>query len=108
MRRGDLYRVRGGRADPKSSRVFVVVSREQLIESRYSSVICAPVYSNRHGIATEVDVGSEEGLKHASTVACDNLMSLPKSLLTDFVGTLAPAKLLELRSALRIALAVES
>jgi mRNA interferase MazF len=46
VRRGDLYRVeRGSQRDPKKSRVFVVVSRQELIDSRFSTVICAPVYS---------------------------------------------------------------
>ncbi len=32
-------------------RVFVVVSRQALIDSRFSTIICAPVYSTRHGLA---------------------------------------------------------
>ncbi|MPZ71461.1 MAG: type II toxin-antitoxin system PemK/MazF family toxin, partial [Actinobacteria bacterium] len=60
MRRGDLYRVRlPGGGDPKRSRVFVVVSRPTLIDSRFSTVVCAPVYSRRDGLATQVDVGPD-------------------------------------------------
>ncbi|MBD3305939.1 type II toxin-antitoxin system PemK/MazF family toxin [candidate division KSB3 bacterium] len=94
MTRGDCYRVShpaGG--DPKKSRVFVVVSRQALIDSRFSTVICAPVYSAYHGLATQVSVGIAEGLKHASSIHCDALMSLPKSALTDFVGSLSSEKL---------------
>ena len=108
MRRGDLYRVRHpGGGDPKKSRVFVVVSRQTLIDSRFSTVVCAPVYSRRDGLATQVDVGPSEGLKHDSSIHCDALVSLPKSNLTDFVGTLPPQRLQALRLALRVALAVE-
>jgi hypothetical protein len=47
MRRGDLYRVaHSSAADPKKFRVFVVVSRQALIATRFSTVICAPVYSS--------------------------------------------------------------
>lgn len=108
MRRGDLYRVRRpGGGDPKQQRVFVVVSRPTLIESRFSTVICAPVFSQRDGLATQVDLGPEDGLKHDSAIHCDALISLPKSTLTDFVGTLAPNRIQALDRALRIALAVE-
>lgn len=105
MRRGDLYRVyRGSPRDPKRSRVFVVVSRHVLIASRFSTVICAPVYSSYDGLSTQVRAGIAEGLKHDSSIHCDELVSLPKSSLTDFVGSLSPAKLRELRNALLAAL----
>lgn len=46
MKRGELYRVAHPSAqDPRRSRVFVVISRQVLIESRFSTVICAPVYT---------------------------------------------------------------
>jgi mRNA interferase MazF len=108
VRRGDLYRVRRpGDGDPKRSRVFAVVSRQALIDSRFSTAICAPVYSRRDGLSTQVDVGPEEGLRHPSSIHCDALVSIQKSSLTDFVGVLSPARLQELDRALRIALAVE-
>lgn len=108
MKRGDLYRVKKPtRRDPKRFRVFVVVSRNSLFETSFSSVICAPIYTNYHGIATQVLVGVDEGLKHESSIYCDDLISLPKSVLTDFVGTLSYRKLLELNEALKIALEIE-
>lgn len=108
MRRGDLYRVRKpGGGDPRKSRVFVVVSREAVIESSFSTVVCAPVFSRYDGLATQVEVGPEEGLKHDSSIHCDALVSLPKSALTGYVGSLAPHRLRAVDQALRIALAVE-
>lgn len=108
MKRGELYRVRRpGSGDPKRSRVFVLLSRQTLIDSRYSSVVCAPVFTRRDGLSTQVDVGPEEGLKHASSIHCDSLVSLSKSQLTDFVGRLSEDRLDALAQALRIALAVE-
>jgi mRNA interferase MazF len=88
--------------------VFVVASRQTLIDSRFSTVICAPVYTRREGLATEVPVGVSEGLKHDSAILCDALVSLPKSVLTDFVGTLTPEPLSAFNAALRIALALET
>ena len=108
MRRGELYRVRRpGSGGLKKSRVFVVVSRQKLIDSRFSTVVCAPVYSQLGGLATEVEVGIDEGLRHASSIHCDALVSLPKSALNDFVGTLRPDQASRLDVALRVALAVE-
>ena len=104
MRRGDLYRVRKPSGDPRRSRVFLVVSRQVLIDSSFSTVVCAPIYSEGHGLATQVAVGTSEGLKHESWITCDNLVSIAKSDLTDYVGALSRPKLAEIDHALRIAL----
>ena len=105
MRRGELYRVRRSSSeDPKRCRVFALVSRQVLIDSRFSTVICAPVYSAYEGLSTQVPVGADEGLKHESGILCDELVSLPKGLLTDYVGCLSAQKLQQLDQALRMAL----
>ena len=105
MKRGELYRVRHpSAADPRRSRVFVVVSRQVLIDSRFSSVICAPVYSAYDGLSTQVPIGVDEGLKHESGIHCDELVSLPKARITQLVGMLPPVKLRALAAALRVAL----
>ena len=107
MRRGELYRIRHPSGDSKRARVFVVASRDTLVGSRFRTVVCAPVYTHRRGISTEVSVGPDEGLKHESTILCDALISVEKARLTDYVGALSSAKLSEFRDALRIALDVE-
>lgn len=105
MKRGDFYRVyKGTPYDPKKFRVFVIVSRQVLIDSRFSTVICAPIYSSYDGLSTQVKVGIDEGLKHESSIHCDELVSIPKSLLRHFVGSLSPEKLQQLDEALRISL----
>jgi mRNA interferase MazF len=68
--------------------------------------VCAPVYTRRDGLATQVELGIEAGLKHESSIHCDALVSLPKSMLTDFVGSLAPSRMRVLDQALRVALAL--
>ncbi len=89
IRRGEVYRVRHPQhGDPKKSRCFVIVSRQELL-------------------ATEVSVGIDEGLKHPSVVNCDQLTRLEKTVLTDYVGVLGSKKLGELRTALRVALSVD-
>jgi mRNA interferase MazF len=106
MKRGELYRVRRPPGDPKPTRVFVVVSRQPLIDSTYSTVICAPVFTQWHGLPTQVAVSTEAGLKHESAIQCDGLMSLEKSRLTDYVGELTTEKLRELDIALLVALGI--
>jgi len=51
VKRGELYRVFRPSGDPKKARVFVVVSRNTLIETRFSTVTCAPVYSKYDGLS---------------------------------------------------------
>ena len=108
MTRGELYLVRKpGFQDPRKQRVFVVVSRQKLIDSRFSSLVCAPVYSQHDGLSTQVSVGLDEGLKRDSSVHCDELVSLPKVVLTNYVGSLNTAKMREVDRALAIALALD-
>lgn len=108
MERGELYRVaRPTKRDPKKFRVLVVVSRSSLFTTGFSTVICAPVYTHYHGISTQVIVGIDEGLKHESSIYCDELLSIEKSKLTNFIGTLSEQKIRELNQALKIALEIE-
>ena len=108
VKRGELYRVsKPTKQDPKNFRIFVVVGRQEVIASNYSTVICAPIYSNCLGIETEVEIGIDEGLKHHSCIRCDELFSLHKSVLTNYVGELSSVKLQELNEALKIALVIK-
>ncbi|HTR23020.1 MAG TPA: type II toxin-antitoxin system PemK/MazF family toxin [Terriglobales bacterium] len=107
MRRGEIYRVYHPDDDPKQYRSFVLVSRQTLIDSRFPTVICAPILTAGHGFSTQVAVGIDEGLKHESWILCDNLVSLRKVQLTQLVGTLRRLKMGELDRALKMALAIE-
>lgn len=107
MRRGELYRVRKPSArDPKKFRVFVVVSRQVLIDSRFSAVTCAPVCSAYEGLSTQVPVGIDEGFNRDSAIHCDELVSLPKAMLANYNGMLSSEKLQMLDRALCIALQI--
>ena len=83
-----------------------MVSRQAQIDSAFSTLVCAPVYTRRDGLATQVDIGVDEGLKHESSIHCDALVSLPKSLLNDYLARLKPAGVAALDQALRVALAL--
>ena len=89
--------------DPKKSRCFAVVSRQDLLDSKANRVLCAPINILGVGLSTEVPVGVDEGLKHDSVINCDQITRLEKSMLTDYIGVLSVAKLKQLRSALAVA-----
>ena len=46
-----------------------------------------------------------KGSKNDSAIYCDNLISIHKSMLTDYIGSLSDIKMEEVNTALRIALA---
>ena len=113
MKRGMMYLVKkpgshdARKEDPRKQRVFVIASRPALIESRFSSVICAPVYSQHDGLSTQVPVGVADGLKKDSSIHCDELVSVPKSMLSHFVGALTESQMEAFDTALRMALALD-
>jgi mRNA interferase MazF len=108
LRRGEIYRVRQPQhGDPKKSRCFAVVSRQDLLDSKANRVLCAPINTSGVGLSTEVQLGVDEGLKHDSVINCDQITRLEKSMLTDYIGALSPAKLKELRSALVVAFDID-
>jgi mRNA interferase MazF len=108
LRRGEIYRVRQPQhGDPKKSRCFAVVSRQDLLDSKVNRVLCAPINTSGVGLSTEVQVGVDEGLKHDSVINCDQITRLEKSMLTNYIGALSLAKLKQLRSALVVAFDID-
>lgn len=106
MTRGELYRTRD-RVPERGDKpgYYLIVSRSFIAENAdVSTVVCAPVYSEILGLATEVVVGPEEGVPRSSAVRCDFLMLMAKLKLTAFVGSLSDRRLAELGRALEIAL----
>jgi mRNA interferase MazF len=102
--RGEIYHVSPAPGnDPKRARCVVVVSRQTLCDSKADKVVCAAINTNEDGRSTEVAVGISEGLKHESVVNCDQLLLVPKSALTHYVGSLARRKAAELNHALLVA-----
>jgi mRNA interferase MazF len=108
VKRGELYLVSSASAtDTKKQRVYVIVSRQALIDSGYSTLICAPIYTHFEGLSTQVPVGIAEGLKNDSAIRCDELVSILKNRLTHYIGILSEVKLTELGTALSIAVGTD-
>lgn len=105
LERGEIYRVSPPPGnDPKRARCVVIVSRQTLCDSRADKVVCASINTHGDGRSTEIPVGTDEGLKHASFLNCDQLILVPKSSLTHYIGSLRAPKLTELKAGLRAAL----
>lgn len=106
LQRGQLYRVRLPAGDARRERVFLVVSRDDFLAVRYSTAVCVPVYTASSRSASDLPLGPAEGLKHASFARCDEITSVPRAKLTDYVGALPPEREPELNRALALALAI--
>lgn len=106
MTRGEVYRTRERMAERGDKPGFyVVVSRQFILDNHdVSTAICAPVYGEILGLATEVVIGEDEGLPRSSAIRCDFLLLMFKRKLRTLGGRLAPAKIHELDGALARAL----
>ncbi len=89
---------------PAGRRPVCVLTRDAAIEV-LTAVTCAPITRTIRSIRSEVEVGPEQGLPEASVISCDNLVTIPVSLLEDpAVGHLDLEQRIELDAALRYAL----
>ena len=81
-----------------------IVTRDAAIEL-LAAVTCAPITRTIRGIRSEVKIGPDEGLPEICVIACDNLVTIPKSLIDDeAVGQLGIEQRASLDHALRYAL----
>jgi len=104
MRRGELYWADLGSA--WGTRPVVVVLRDESL--RRVNIVVAPISSNIRGLRSEVPVGPAEGIRDASAVKCDWLMSVhPREMDARPVGHLGDVKLRALNDALRFTLAIK-
>jgi len=66
----------------------VVVLTREAARPVMSSVTVAPITSTIRGLSTEVNVGTVNGLDRESVVSCDNLTTIPATLLGERIGIL--------------------
>lgn len=98
-RRGDVWfaDVPGDKRRP-----VLVLSRDPMGRI-LSSVICAPITSNRRGLTTEIALGREAGLVHKSVANFDNTFLLSRRRLVQKVGRASRKTMEEACRALAIA-----
>ena len=84
----------------------VVITRDSAIPV-LTNLVCALVTSTFHDHVAEVEVGRAEGLDHDCAVNCDNLFTLPRSVLVRRRGRLGPEPTTRLDRALVVALGID-
>lgn len=68
-----------------------------------NAVLIVPATTRVRGLATEVALGADDGMPTACALSFDNVTTVPKSLLTERITRLGPAKIAELCGALAVA-----
>jgi len=68
------------------------------------TVTVAPITSTIRGIASEVVLGTDAGLKRPSAVNLDHVATVPRSGLRSYVGTVTDETLEDVRNAILFAL----
>ncbi len=67
------------------ARPALILTRDIAID-HLTKVTVAPITSSIRGLTTEVAVGPRNGLDHACVVSCDNITTIPKSIILHQVG----------------------
>jgi len=99
--RGEIWQYAFPKPDPR--RPVLVLTRQEVLD-HLRTVTVAPITSTIRGIASEVVVGPEVGLKGQSAVNLDHVATVPRTGLRSYVGTISETKLGEVREALLFAL----
>ncbi len=99
MNRGEIWWLE----DPQIGRRPACILTRQAAIPILSSVLVAPATRNVRGIATEVLLGARDGMPRECALSFDNLMTVPKSLLTQRITRLGAGKLDAVCSALAAA-----
>ena len=88
---------------PNRRRPVLVLTRQEIL-GHLHSVTVAPITTTVRGIPSEVIVGPESGLKATSAINLDNVATVPKTGLRNFVGTVSPEVIAKVRESLLFAL----
>jgi mRNA interferase MazF len=79
-----------------------IVTRQAAIPV-LNALLVVPATRTVRGIATEVRLGPEDGMPSECALTLDNLLPVPKALLTERITRLGAGKLAELCAALNVA-----
>ena len=96
-RRGEIWQYRFGKPDKR--RPVVILTRQEVLPLLRTAMV-APVTSTIRGLPSEVIVGADEGLKHASAINLDHVQTVEQRFLHSFVGSLSDAKMRQVCQAL--------
>lgn len=83
-------------------RPVLVITREE-VRPYLNGITVAPITSTVRGMATEVEVGRQNGLDHASVVNCDAITTVSASELGRVIGYFLPSQEMALSRAIAAA-----
>jgi mRNA interferase MazF len=90
-------------ASPDKQRPVVVLTRDSIID-RLARVTVAPLTSTIRGVASEVPLGTEDGLKQPCAVNLHHIVTVPKEGLGRRVAQLDERRVDQICSAIAFAL----
>ena len=99
--RGDIRLFRF--PEPDKQRPVLVLNRDSIIDC-LSRITIAPVTSTIRGVASEVVLGPDDGMKDACAVNLHNIVTVPKAGLGRLVVSLDARKMDQVCSAIAFAL----
>lgn len=104
MRRGEIWWVE--LESPAGRRPVVLLSRNEAYNAR-SLIIVAPVTTRIRHIASEVPLGTDDGMPQDCVANLDTITTIPKDCLQSRITTLSDKKLGEVEAAIRFAMGIE-
>jgi mRNA interferase MazF len=90
-------------APPDKQRPVLLLTRSDMIPV-LNAVTVAPLTRTIRGVASEVLVGQEAGLKQASAINLHHVVTMPRAGLRRFVGSVSAATMARVRAALLFSL----
>ncbi len=81
----------------------VLILTRDLVRPHLARVTVAPITTTIRGLSTEVPLGPANGLDHECVVSCDNIVTVPTTVLGRQLGYLLPAQEAALAAAIRAA-----
>ena len=91
---------------PDRRRPVVLLSRDSAYDVR-SLVTVAPVTTRIRGLSAEVRLGADDGMPRECAINLDNINTIGKHLLQQFIIDLSQQKLRAVEDAIRFALGME-
>jgi mRNA interferase MazF len=88
---------------PDTQRPVVILTRESILD-RLARVTVAPITATVRGVASEVPLGIEDGMKGACAINLHNVVTVPKAGLGRRVAQLDERRLEQLCAAIAYAL----
>jgi len=88
---------------PESGRRPGCILTRQAAIPVLNALLVAPATRTIRGIPSQVRLGPQDGMPAECALSLDNLLTVPKALLTERITRLPPARLAELCAALDVA-----